>query len=215
MTLPPILSNNPMPPQRPDRPDAPRPMFSALAIASSGMSAQRMRMEVVAQNLANAETTHTAQGGPYQRKFVNLEAVLPQDGSAAAIGATNGATSTSSSTTVDPNGVKTTTSTTTASATPTGQPANGPTGQQASAPTGQQSDVVGGVRVASVSEDKTPGTLVYDPGHPDADKNGYVRMPNVNITDEMIDLMNARRLYEANATVFQVARTMLHKALDI
>ena len=57
--------------------------------------------------------------------------------------------------------------------------------------------------------------MVYDPGHPDADKNGYVHMPNVNVTDEMIDLMNARRVYEANATVFQVARTMLHKAIDI
>jgi len=216
MTLPPILSNSPTLPQRPDRPDAPRPMFSALAIASSGMSAQRMRMEVVAQNLANAETTHTAQGGPYQRKVVNLEAILPQDGSAAAMGAANGANSTSSSTTIDPNGVKTTASNTTAAANaPTGQQANAPTGQQANQPAGQQSDVVGGVRVASVGEDKTQGALVYDPGHPDADKNGYVRMPNVNITDEMVDLMNARRLYEANATVFQVARTMLHKALDI
>ena len=73
----------------------------------------------------------------------------------------------------------------------------------------------GGVRVASISTDKTEGALVYDPGHPDADKNGYVRMPNVSITDEMMDLMNARRLYEANATVFQVARAMLHKSLDI
>jgi len=221
MTLPPILSSTPMPPQRPDRPDAPRPMFSALAIASSGMSAQRMRMEVVAQNLANAETTHTAQGGPYQRKVVNLEAILPQDGSASAMGATNaanGAAASSSSTVVDPNGV-----TTTSSAATTAAPsaANAPTGQQANSPTGQQANspadagVIGGVRVASVGEDKTQGALVYDPGHPDADKNGYVRMPNVNITDEMVDLMNARRLYEANATVFQVARTMLHKALDI
>ena len=56
---------------------------------------------------------------------------------------------------------------------------------------------------------------VYNPGSPDADKNGYVRMPNVSMTDEMMDLMNARRLYEANATVFQVARAMLHKAIDI
>ena len=63
--------------------------------------------------------------------------------------------------------------------------------------------------------DKSEGPMVYDPSHPDADKNGYVHMPNVNMTDEMMDLMNSRRLYEANATVFQVARTMLHKAIDI
>jgi flagellar basal-body rod protein FlgC len=149
-------------------PIAPRPMFGSLAIASSGLSAQRMRMEVIAQNLANAETTRTPEGGAYQRKIVNVEAVKPLE---------EGQTS-------DPTKADTT-------------------------------DVYGGVRVASISTDKTEGALVYDPGHPDADKNGYVRMPNVSITDEMMDLMNARRLYEANATVFQVARAMLHKSLDI
>jgi flagellar basal-body rod protein FlgC len=74
---------------------------------------------------------------------------------------------------------------------------------------------VGGVRVAGIGIDKSEGAMVYNPGSPDADQNGYVRLPNVNITDEMIDLMNARRIYEANATVFQVARAMLHKAIDI
>src|SRR5471032_3219199 len=73
MTLPPILSQ----PYAPQRPDAPRPMFSTLAIAASGLSAQRMRMDVVAQNLANVETTRTAQGGPYQRRFVQLAAIEP------------------------------------------------------------------------------------------------------------------------------------------
>lgn len=194
MTLPPITST-PLPPQRSD---APRPMFSALAIASSGLSAQRMRMEVIAQNLANAETTRTTQGGPYQRRVVNLEAVNPQGDSA-------------------------TTGTSTSSIAP--QPGTGPasatapsattTGTSTGAATNDATLVDGGVRVASVGEDKTQGALVYDPGHPDADKNGYVRMPNISITDEMMDLMNARRLYEANATVFQVARAMLHKALDI
>src|ERR1051325_4109618 len=76
MALPPINSNMPqlLPLQRPE---PPRAMFSALAIASSGLSAQRVRMDVIAQNLANAETTKTAQGGPYQRRVVNLEAVAP------------------------------------------------------------------------------------------------------------------------------------------
>src|SRR3954452_1393053 len=76
MALPPINSNMPqLPPLQ--RPESPRAMFSALAIASSGLSAQRLRMDVIAQNLANAETTRTAQGGPYQRRVVNLEAIDP------------------------------------------------------------------------------------------------------------------------------------------
>src|SRR5690242_14067500 len=147
-------------PAVPQRPEAPRPMFSTLAISSSGLTAQRIRMDVIAQNLANAETTRTTEGGPYQRRTVNLEAIKPQD--ASTIGAP--------------------------SASLPGDPTFGGT-----------SDATGGVRVASIGEDKTPGAMVYDPGHPDADKNGYVHMPNVNTTDEMIDLMNARRLYEANA----------------
>jgi flagellar basal-body rod protein FlgC len=71
------------------------------------------------------------------------------------------------------------------------------------------------VRVARITEDATEGPLVYDPGHPDADGNGYVRYPNVRVTDEMIDMLDARRIYEANATVFQSAKAMLKKALDI
>lgn len=161
--------------------DAPRPMFSSLAISASGLSAQRIRMDVVAQNLANAETTHTAQGGPYHRRVVTMEAIDPQ-------------TSTSSTSSIDPTGA---------------------TGNGAGTATLDGGDVTGGVRVTSIGEDKTDGPMIYDPGHPDADKNGYVKMPNVNLTDELMDLMNARRIYEANATVFQVARAMLHKAIDI
>jgi flagellar basal-body rod protein FlgC len=66
-----------------------------------------------------------------------------------------------------------------------------------------------------VEEDPTEGPLVYEPGHPDADANGYVRYPNVSITDEMVSLMDARRVYEANATVFQSAKAMLRRSLDI
>src|SRR3954463_18604 len=78
MTAP--ITSAPTPPQRPE---APRPMFNALAIASSGLSAQRFRMEVIAQNLANAETTRTPEGGPYHRKRGNLEAIKPQGASTA------------------------------------------------------------------------------------------------------------------------------------
>src|SRR3954470_17682078 len=75
MTIPPITS--PFMPAAAQRPEAPRPMFSALAIASSGLSAQRVRMDVIAQNLANAETVRTPEGGPYHRHVVTLEATEP------------------------------------------------------------------------------------------------------------------------------------------
>jgi flagellar basal-body rod protein FlgC len=72
-----------------------------------------------------------------------------------------------------------------------------------------------GVRVAGVSEDVSEGPLVYDPGHPDADENGYVHMPNVDLTQEIVSLMEARRFYEANATVFQAIKNMLQRAAQI
>jgi flagellar basal-body rod protein FlgC len=71
------------------------------------------------------------------------------------------------------------------------------------------------VRVAGVAEDTTEGPLVYDPGHPDADTNGYVRMPNVELTQEIVEMMEARRYYEANATAFQAIKSMLQRATQI
>ena len=65
------------------------------------------------------------------------------------------------------------------------------------------------------TEDLSEGALVYDPGHPDADEAGYVRMPNVNITDEMLDMMDARRLFEANASVFQAIKSMMYRATQL
>jgi flagellar basal-body rod protein FlgC len=164
-------------------------MFSALAISSSGLSAQRVRMDVIAQNLANAETTKTPQGGPYQRRMVTLEAVAPA------------VMTTTMSMSIDP--------------TAPGNMMAPPVANAFGWSPIEMTNDVGGVRVASITEDKTEGPMVYNPGSPDADKNGYVHMPNVNMTEELMDLMNARRIYEANATVFQVARAMLHKAIDI
>jgi flagellar basal-body rod protein FlgC len=186
MTIPNII-NRPIPPQLPQRPEVPRAMFSSLAIAASGLSAQRVRMDVIAQNLSNAETTKTPEGGPYQRRVVNLEAVAPQ-----------------TSTEMTSSGV---------TAPTPGAPVL--PGAQAFGTPIEMTNDVGGVRVASIGVDKSEGALVYNPGSPDADKNGYVRMPNVNLTDELMDLMNARRIYEANATVFQVAKAMLHRATEL
>ena len=76
-------------------------------------------------------------------------------------------------------------------------------------------DAAWGVQVTGVVEDASEGALVYEPGHPDADDAGYVRYPNVRITDEVVDMMDARRVFEANATVFQSAKQMLRRAIDI
>ena len=173
MTIPPITRPTVAPATQSRKADAPRPVFDAMRIAASGLTAQRVRMDVIAQNLANVETTHTAEGGPYQRRVVQMEADVAASGTSESAGTDTSADETSAA------------------------------------------DNVRGVRVIGIAEDTTEGPLVYNPGHPDADKNGYVRMPNVNMTDELMDLMNARRIYEANATVFQVAKAMLHRAIDI
>jgi flagellar basal-body rod protein FlgC len=154
-----------------------RPMFRTLGIAASGLSAQRQRLEVIASNIANAETTRTADGTPYRRKVVEMEA---------------------KSYPAQPYEVDS-----------TGNPG------QFRLPSGEPIDPLHGVRVSAVADDASEGPLVYDPGHPDADANGYVRYPNVRITDEMVDLMDARRVYEANATVFQSAKAMLRRSIDI
>jgi flagellar basal-body rod protein FlgC len=154
-----------------------RTMFRSLGIAASGLSAQRQRLEVIATNIANAETTRTADGTPYRRRVVRMEAA----------------------------GVP-------------GEPFEVPSPTSSSllrTPGGDPVQRAAGVRVAAVEEDASEGQLVYEPGHPDADASGYVRYPNVRITDELVDLMDARRVYEANATVFQSAKSMLRRALDI
>ena len=176
-----------------------RPMFRPLAIAASGLSAQRQRIEVVAQNLANAETTRGADGKPYQRQVAVLQAAT---GQTPLFGATN------------PMGMSGTVG--------NPQPPFGPRAFQVPAYAGRamefpiaHDDGLHGVRVAAIQADASEGPLVYEPGHPDADPNGYVRYPNVNTTDEMIAMMDARRIYEANATVFQSAKAMLKKAMEI
>ncbi len=142
-----------------------RPM-RALGVAASGLAAQLARLEVIALNIANAETTRGPDGAPYHRKVVQFQEVGFQP---LLMGSVNAF----------------------------------------------EEDVIGGVRVVGVSEDLSEGALVYDPGHPDADEAGYVRMPNVNITDEMVDMMDARRLFEANASVFQAIKSMMRRAAQL
>ena len=123
-----------------------RALLSPLTSSAAGMSAQQAFIEAISANIANAETTRTAEGGPYRRRIALSENNNSQ------------------------------------------------------------------VRVV---DDATPGRVVYDPGHPDADPTGYVRMPNVDIATETVDLMVARRMFEANASVFQAAKGMLRRAMEI
>lgn len=151
------------------------PSFRSMKIAASGLSAHRARIEAIAENLANAETTRTEGGGPYRRKVVQLREVpfsevMENTGLAPRI------------------------------ARP-GDPGANPD--------------PGGVEIVGVAEDLTEGPIVYDPGHPDADEDGYVQMSNVRITDELVGLMEARRLYEANASVFDAVKSMLRRATQL
>jgi flagellar basal-body rod protein FlgC len=144
--------------------------FDSLDIAASGLTAERLRMDVTAENLANAQTTRGANGQPYQRQ----EVVLQQMGN-------------SFSSTL---------------ATAMGAPGTG-------------TGTPGGVEVAGIVADPTPDQLVYDPGSPDANKQGYVRMPNVNSVNEMVDLIDESRSYESDVTAMQTAKTMYTKTLDL
>jgi flagellar basal-body rod protein FlgC len=145
-------------------------MFRSLEISASGLTAERMQLDVTAENLANAETTRTANGGPYRRKQVALQEI-PTTGFGAALTSAMGSTG--------------------------------------------GSTAAGGVQVAGITEDQTPLREVYDPGHPDADAKGYVKMPNVQPVEEMTNLIAAQRAYEANVTAMQSAKTMFSKTLDL
>jgi flagellar basal-body rod protein FlgC len=150
-------------------------MFDALNVSATGLTAERLRMDVTAENLANAQTTRGADGQPYRRKEVVLSEVASGGfGSqlAKAVGAGSAA------------------------------------GMIGSHPPG-------GVEVSAITQDATPGKLVYDPGHPDADAKGYVRMPNVDTVAEMVDLISASRAYEANVTAMNAAKQMFSKTLDL
>lgn len=139
-------------------------IFGAIDAAASGMTAERLRLDVISNNIANVNTTRSADGGPYRRQFVVFEP-RPGDGSF-----------------------------------------SGAMSRQLQ---------LNGVRVSGVKKDDSPPRLVYEPGHPDADSEGYVRMPNINIVTEMVDMMTASRAYEANVTAVNVAKSMMLKALEI
>ena len=148
-------------------------LFDAIDISGSGLSAERLRMDVTAENLANAQTTRGPNGGPYQRKEVILQTAQP-NGFATQLAAASGSMA----------GV----------------------GGNAAA---------GGVQATGIVTDTSPPRQVYDPGHPDANAQGYVLMPNVNPVTEMVDLIASSRSYEANVTAMQTSKSMFSKTFDL
>ena len=143
-------------------------LFQAFDISASGMTAQRFRTDIIAENVANVNTTRTEDGTPYRRKIVTFaEKDLNSFGNMLA-------------------------------------------------KTSRRIYGGDGVKVTKVAEDDTTDFIMkYDPSHPDADENGYVTYPNVNIITEMTDLIDASRSYEANATAFEASKSMASKGLQI
>lgn len=141
--------------------------FDAIDIAASGLTAERTRMDVTSENLANAQTTNGPGGQPYRRQEVVLQQVGPGSFGSTLAGA------------------------------------------MGSSPT------PGGVQVAGIVSDPTPDQLVYDPGHPGANAQGYVQMPNVNPVTEMTDLIDESDSYQADVTAMSTAKQMFTKTLDL
>ena len=187
-----------------------RPMFKTLGIAGSGLSAQRQRMDMIAQNISNADVTRGADNQPYKRRDLVLEAA----NSTNAMYGNNDVSSGVGAGVMRPAPVQSNMSSDRAKAIevmvlPHGAPDALPS--NASGPLSGEY----GVRVSGVAEDQGEGRLVYEPGHPDADASGYVRYPDIDTTQELVRLMDAKRIYEANVSVFQTAKSMLRASLDI
>jgi flagellar basal-body rod protein FlgC len=146
-------------------------LFDAIGIAGTGLTAQRIRMDVTAENLANADTTKAAGGEPYRRQ----EVVLGQAGAAGTFsGALSGALA-----------------------------------------QGEGTPPAGGVQVTGIVSDATPDQMVYDPGNPEANAQGYVRMPNVSTVTEMTDLISEQQSYQSDVTAMQTAKSMFSSMLGI
>ncbi len=143
-------------------------VFAPFAISASALTAERLRLDVISNNIANADTTRTVEGGPYVRERVVFAPRFDPSPAFAPL---------------------------VSMMTPEGLPV--------------------GVRVVGIEKDPSPPRLVYDPGHPDANAEGYVAYPNVNTTNEMVDMISATRAYEANITAFNATKSMAMEALQI
>lgn len=142
-------------------------LFDILNMSSSALAAERQRAEVTAANLANAETTHTENGGPYVRKEVVFSAV-------------------------------------------SGSPFRNVLNHF-----GKTGATPGGVQITDVVSDSAPPVMRYEPGNPDADKDGFVAYPAINPMSEMVDLMSAVRAFQMNASAATAAKQMIQQSIDI
>ncbi len=161
-------------------------LLNAIDISAQGLSAQRAKMNVIAENMANAETVETADGGPYQRKRV----VVAEDKQAAPFTSYLSQANT--------------------------RLARTHTGHRSS----RSRLEAGSIEVSTVKHRETVDEdssfrLVHDPTHPNADDEGFVKMPDVDVVHEMVDMMAASRAYEANTAVISSAKKMVNDALDI
>ena len=139
--------------------------FDALHVSSSGLSAQRLRMNLISANLANMNTTRTKAGGPYRRKDPVFAAQAPE-GSFREI-------------------------------------------------LRDRQEMLSKVAVVGIVEDSRAPIRRYNPNHPEADRNGYVALPNINVMEEMVNMISATRSYEANVSAIKAAKAMALKALEI
>ena len=140
-------------------------IFTSFDTSASGMSAQRLRSDIISQNLANVNSTNSQDGGAYRRKTVVFAEKNTTSFGDILLSATHAGN---------------------------------------------------GVKITKIVEDyETPMNMVYDPSHPDADENGYVEYPNVNVVTEMTNLIDASRSYEANVTAFNASKSMALKGLEI
>ena len=138
-------------------------LFSSMQVSASGMEAQRTRAELLVENMANAETTRTPEGGPYKRK----DAVFSSEVQSSPFSAVF------------------------------------------------QNEMSTGVSVSDIVQDERPPDMRYLPGHPDADANGYVAFPHMNPAEDMVDLLNASRSYQANVAAVSSIKDMISRSIDI
>lgn len=170
-------------------------LFGVMEVTGSALKAERVRAEVVAANMANAETTRTADGTPYRRQHVVFSTTPSPAASSPSFAGLFAQASAAPPGLLNP------------AAWQAQQPVAGDiSGTAAASP---------GVRIAAVIQDNAPPQKRYDPGHPDADAEGYVSYPDINPLSEMVDLMGATRAYGLNASAVQAEKSMISTAIDL
>lgn len=141
-------------------------MFDYLTISSTALTAEKTRIDIIAKNMANANTTRATGGLPYRRQVPVFKEF-------------------------------------------------GASSFEKMLKAKMNKSTLKGVKITKIAEDPSPYKTVFDPGHPDADEKGYVRMPNVDIVKEMVDMISAQRAYDSNVTAINTVKAMMNRALDI